>query len=326
MENYITIYKLKNELNEPKILGPDNMNLKLLEELFSCEIVINFSEVLIPEDKIHIKDKIIIMINFLERLIESKVSFNTRDLIIINQSIKENNHEELIDLYLKKESIVTLYSGKTIYPKTLNQAHYIKCLNQNDIVFGIGPAGTGKTYLAVLYAAALLKKQQVKRIVLVRPVVEAGEKLGFLPGDMKEKVDPYLIPLYDALNECFGKETVNKMIDKGVIEIAPLAYMRGRTLDNAAVVLDEAQNSTTMQMKMFLTRLGFNSKMIITGDVTQIDLPNKNMSGLIEAINLLNDINGISIVKFESSDVMRHPLVFKIVNRYNKKNEVKNEN
>ena len=186
--------------------------------------------------------------------------------------------------------IVTLYSGKTIYPKTLNQAHYIKCLNQNDIVFGIGPAGTGKTYLAVLYAAALLKKQQVKRIVLVRPVVEAGEKLGFLPGDMKEKVDPYLIPLYDALNECFGKETVNKMIDKGVIEIAPLAYMRGRTLDNAAVVLDEAQNSTTMQMKMFLTRLGFNSKMIITGDVTQIDLPNKNMSGLIEAINLLNDI------------------------------------
>ena len=266
------------------------------------------------------------MINFLERLIESKVSFNTRDLIIINQSIKENNHEELIDLYLKKESIVTLYSGKTIYPKTLNQAHYIKCLNQNDIVFGIGPAGTGKTYLAVLYAAALLKKQQVKRIVLVRPVVEAGEKLGFLPGDMKEKVDPYLIPLYDALNECFGKETVNKMIDKGVIEIAPLAYMRGRTLDNAAVVLDEAQNSTTMQMKMFLTRLGFNSKMIITGDVTQIDLPNKNMSGLIEAINLLNDINGISIVKFESSDVMRHPLVFKIVNRYNKKNEVKNEN
>lgn len=326
MENYITIYKLKNELNEPKILGPDNMNLKLLEELFSCEIVINFSEVLIPEDKKHIKDKIIIMINFLERLIESKVSFNTRDLIIINQSIKENNHEELIDLYLKKESIVTLYSGKTIYPKTLNQAHYIKCLNQNDIVFGIGPAGTGKTYLAVLYAAALLKKQQVKRIVLVRPVVEAGEKLGFLPGDMKEKVDPYLIPLYDALNECFGKETVNKMIDKGVIEIAPLAYMRGRTLDNAAVVLDEAQNSTTMQMKMFLTRLGFNSKMIITGDVTQIDLPNKNMSGLIEAINLLNDINGISIVKFESSDVMRHPLVFKIVNRYNKKNEVKNEN
>lgn len=326
MENYITIYKLKNELNEPKILGPDNMNLKLLEELFSCEIVINFSEVLIPEDKKDIKDKIIIMINFLERLIESKVSFNTRDLIIINQSIKENNHEELIDLYLKKESIVTLYSGKTIYPKTLNQAHYIKCLNQNDIVFGIGPAGTGKTYLAVLYAAALLKKQQVKRIVLVRPVVEAGEKLGFLPGDMKEKVDPYLIPLYDALNECFGKETVNKMIDKGVIEIAPLAYMRGRTLDNAAVVLDEAQNSTTMQMKMFLTRLGFNSKMIITGDVTQIDLPNKNMSGLIEAINLLNDINGISIVKFESSDVMRHPLVFKIVNRYNKKNEVKNEN
>ena len=326
MENYITIYKLKNELNEPKILGPDNMNLKLLEELFSCEIVINFSEVLIPEDKKHIKDKIVIMINFLERLIESKVSFSTRDLIIINQSIKENNHEELIDLYLKKESIVTLYSGKTIYPKTLNQAHYIKCLNQNDIVFGIGPAGTGKTYLAVLYAAALLKKQQVKRIVLVRPVVEAGEKLGFLPGDMKEKVDPYLIPLYDALNECFGKETVNKMIDKGVIEIAPLAYMRGRTLDNAAVVLDEAQNSTTMQMKMFLTRLGFNSKMIITGDVTQIDLPNKNMSGLIEAINLLNDINGISIVKFESSDVMRHPLVFKIVNRYNKKNEVKNEN
>ena len=326
MNNYVLIYKLQNEINESKILGPDNMNIKFMEELFNCEIIMNYSNVYILPENEEFKDNIIRMFQFLEKILKEGINFNTRDLIIIKQSIIDNKDEELMNLYLKKEAIVSLVSGKAVYPRTLNQALYINELNKNDIVFGIGPAGTGKTYLAILYAASLLKKQYIKRIVLVRPVVEAGEKLGFLPGDLKEKVDPYLVPLYDALNDCFGKENVNKMMEKGVIEVAPLAYMRGRTLENACIILDEAQNTTTMQMKMFLTRLGFNSKMIITGDITQIDLPHKNMSGLIEALNILNNLNGLSIVEFNNSDVMRHPLVFKIVNRYNKMNEEKNEN
>lgn len=326
MDNYELIYKLQNEINEPKILGPDNNNINFIEELFNCKIMLNYSELFLLLDNIDQKENLIKMFTFLEKLLHEGINFNSRDLIVIKKAIVDNNEEQLMNLYLKKEAIVSLVSGKAIYPKTLNQAHYIHELNKNDIVFGIGPAGTGKTYLAILYAASLLKKQQIKKIVLVRPVVEAGEKLGFLPGDLKEKVDPYLVPLYDALNECFGKENVNKMMEKGVIEVAPLAYMRGRTLENACIILDEAQNTTTMQMKMFLTRLGFNSKMIITGDITQIDLPHKNMSGLIEALNILKNLNGLSIVEFNNSDVMRHPLVFKIVNRYNKMNEAKDEN
>ena len=326
MDNYELIYKLQNEINEPKILGPDNNNINFIEELFNCKIMLNYSELFLLLDNIDQKENLIKMFTFLEKLLHEGINFNCRDLIVIKKAIVDNKEEQLMNLYLKKEAIVSLVSGKAIYPKTLNQAHYIHELNKNDIVFGIGPAGTGKTYLAILYAASLLKKQQIKKIVLVRPVVEAGEKLGFLPGDLKEKVDPYLVPLYDALNECFGKENVNKMMEKGVIEVAPLAYMRGRTLENACIILDEAQNTTTMQMKMFLTRLGFNSKMIITGDITQIDLPHKNMSGLIEALNILKNLNGLSIVEFNNSDVMRHPLVFKIVNRYNKMNEAKDEN
>lgn len=326
MNNYDLIYKLQNEINEPKLLGPENINIKFLEELYNCELMLNYGNLYLSNDNLDLKDTIIRTFQFLERILNEGINFNTRDLIIIKQAIIDNKDEDLLNLYLKKEAIVSLASGKAIYPKTLNQALYINELNKNDIVFGIGPAGTGKTYLAILYAASLLKKQKIKKIVLVRPVVEAGEKLGFLPGDLREKVDPYLVPLYDALNECFGKETVNKMMEKGVIEVAPLAYMRGRTLENACIILDEAQNTTTMQMKMFLTRLGFNSKMIVTGDITQIDLPHTNMSGLVEALKILNNLNGLSIVKFNNSDVMRHPLVFKIVNRYNKINEEKNGN
>jgi phosphate starvation-inducible PhoH-like protein len=189
-------------------------------------------------------------------------------------------------------------------------------MKNESIVFSIGAAGTGKTYLAVMYGISQLKSGNVKKLILTRPAVEAGEKLGFLPGDLKEKVDPYLIPLYDALDEGFGKETVNKLIEKGTIEIAPLAYMRGRTLDNAFIILDEAQNTTPPQMKMFLTRLGFNSQMVITGDDTQIDLPNRNASGLIEAIRILTDIRGIKVIRFMRGDVMRHPIVAKIVSKY----------
>lgn len=326
MNNYELIYNLKNETNESKLLGPDNINIKFINELYNCEITLNFGKVYILKDNIEINNQIVKMFIFLENILNENINFNTKDLIIIKQAIDDNREEQLFNLYKKKEPIVSLVSGKTIYPKTLNQSLYINELNKNDIVFAIGPAGTGKTYLGVLYAVSLLKKQIIKKIVLVRPVVEAGEKLGFLPGDLKEKIDPYLIPLYDALNECFGKENVLKMMEKGIIEVAPLAYMRGRTLENACIILDEAQNTTKMQMKMFLTRLGFNSKMIITGDITQIDLPYNHMSGLIEALNILQGLNGISIVKFNNSDVMRHPLVFKIVNRYNNLTEGKNEN
>lgn len=319
MNNYVVIYSLINDLNESKILGPDNCNIKMIEELYNTEILLNHSEVLVNNDiDDGLKKNITKMFAFLEDLSINNVNFNVRDIIIIHQSILDNTIDDLMALFLKKEAIVTMYSGKTVYPKTLNQALYLKELYKNDIVFGIGPAGTGKTFLAISFAVALLKRQKVKKIVLVRPAVEAGEKLGFLPGDLKEKVDPYLIPLYDALNDCFGKDVVEKMVEKGVIEIAPLAYMRGRTLDNSVIILDEAQNTTTMQMKMFLTRLGFNSKMIITGDVTQIDLPQKSQSGLVEAIKILDNLNGVSIVRFNSFDVMRHPLVFKIINRYNK--------
>ena len=193
---------------------------------------------------------------------------------------------------------------------------YLKALKKNDVVFGIGPAGTGKTYLAVVYAVQALKKNEVKRIILTRPAVEAGENLGFLPGDLKEKVDPYLRPLYDALYDMLGFEQVERLIEKGVIEIAPLAYMRGRTLEDAYVILDEAQNTTDAQMKMFLTRLGFRSKMIITGDVTQIDLPKGIHSGLKTAIEILKSVKGISFIYLSAMDVVRHPVVSRIIERY----------
>ncbi len=209
--------------------------------------------------------------------------------------------------------------GKSIRVKTLGQRNYLQAMKRDDLVFGIGPAGTGKTYLAVVMAVSALKSGKVKRIILTRPAVEAGESLGFLPGDLKEKVDPYLRPLYDALHDVLGNEHTMRLIERGTIEIAPLAYMRGRTLDDAFVILDEAQNTTTAQMKMFLTRLGFGSKMIITGDVTQIDLPKGVYSGLVEAREKLQNMNGISFVTLSQSDVVRHPIVQKVIEAYEKK-------
>lgn len=209
-------------------------------------------------------------------------------------------------------------TGKMIYPKTIGQAILCDAMRHNEIVFATGVAGTGKTYLAVAYAVSMLKSERVEKIILTRPAVEAGESLGFLPGDMKEKVDPYLRPLYDALNEMLGLETVEKYVEKQVIEIAPLAFMRGRTLNDAVVILDEAQNATCAQMKMFLTRRGKNCKMVVTGDVTQIDLIKKKDSGLMQACTILDHIDGISIIHLENSDVVRNPLVQKIIERYAK--------
>jgi phosphate starvation-inducible PhoH-like protein len=315
MNDYIQIYELNNAINEIKIIGPNSIIISLIEEIIGCEIILKQAEVKINKDDLLYQEIIIKLFTMLENLLSNNININARDIVNLIQSIKDNRDEELMKIYLSKELIVMLNNGKPVYPKSINQQLYINSLNHNDIIFAVGPAGTGKTYLAVLYAVSQLRKNQTKKIILVRPVVEAGEKLGFLPGDLKEKIDPYLIPLYDALNDCFGKENTTKMIEKGIIEVAPLAYMRGRTLDNAIIILDEAQNATALQTKMFLTRLGFNSKMIITGDVTQIDLPYKQ-SGLVEAINLLNNINGIGIINFDKHDVMRHPLVYKIVKQY----------
>ncbi len=214
--------------------------------------------------------------------------------------------------------------GKQIKPKTVGQKKYVDAIGKNTVIFGVGPAGTGKTYLAVCMASVAYKQKQIEKIILTRPAVEAGEKLGFLPGDLQNKVDPYLRPLYDALSEMFGFETYQKLIEKNVIEIAPLAYMRGRTLSNSFIILDEAQNTTKEQMKMFLTRLGENSKMVITGDVTQIDLPTGKQSGLIHATSILKNIEGIETVTLSHKDVVRNPLVAQIVKAYTK-NEEKSE-
>ena len=233
--------------------------------------------------------------------------------------LSENRSTKLEDLF--REQVRLNGKKRSIVPKTFIQKSYIEAIQEHDVVFGVGPAGTGKTYLAMAMAVAELSKKTIKRIVLCRPAVEAGEKLGFLPGDMAEKVNPYLRPLYDALNDMVEFERAEEMIQKGVVEVAPLAFMRGRTLSNAFVILDEAQNTTSEQMKMFLTRLGPGSKCVVTGDPTQIDLPRGIKSGLIEALNILKSVNGISIIHFSNSDIIRHPLVARILDAYDKKEE-----
>lgn len=222
---------------------------------------------------------------------------------------------------LSSGTVTITYRGKPVKCKTVGQKLYVDAIRNNTVVFGVGPAGTGKTYLAVCLAVQAMKQKQVEKIILTRPAVEAGEKLGFLPGDLQTKVDPYLRPLYDALQEMLGLETYTKLMERGAIEIAPLAYMRGRTLSNAFIILDEAQNTTREQMKMFLTRMGDNSKMVITGDDTQIDLPEGKSSGLKHAVKILQDIQGIGICKLTAKDVVRHPLVMRIVRAYERAGE-----
>lgn len=313
--DYELIYQLKNYENEALIVGANNVFLNYMESFFQTEILIKQGEVYVGED-FKRANELAIFIEALESLFNQNVELNEADFLSLLNNMDFNNSQDIVELYLKKQIIYSSPTGKTVFPRTLNQKLYLKSMEDYDIVFGLGPAGTGKTYLAVLYALNRLKKNNAKKIILVRPIVEAGEKLGFLPGDFKEKIDPYLIPIYDGLYDALGKETVDRMIERGIIEVAPLAYMRGRTLENAVIILDEAQNTTLSQMKMFLTRLGFHSKMIITGDVTQIDLPSKHNSGLIEAVTLLKDIDDIKIIQFERFDVMRHPLVYKIIEKY----------
>lgn len=249
-------------------------------------------------------------------VIRKGLTITERDVVYTVDLARKGKINQFETLF--EDEITKNVKGKSIRVKTLGQKKYVSAIKANDLVFGIGPAGTGKTYLAVVMAVHALKNGFVKRIILTRPAVEAGESLGFLPGDLKEKVDPYLRPLYDALHDVLGAEHTMRLIERDTIEIAPLAYMRGRTLDDAFVILDEAQNTTPEQMKMFLTRLGFGSKMVITGDITQIDLPKGVQSGLIVASSLLSEVKGIGFVYLEQTDVVRHPLVQRIIEAYDK--------
>ena len=298
--------------------GVKDENLEVLEDHFQVEISLRGDEMTLVGEKENLEKTKNVIFSLL-KLIVSGVSISRRDVVYAQKLVEKDKLDQLSELYHIK--IARTYNGKLIYPKTLGQKSYYYALKNNDVVFGIGPAGTGKTYLAVVFAVAALKNNEVKKIILTRPAVEAGESLGFLPGDLKEKVDPYLRPLYDALHDMLGVEQTEKLIEKGVIEIAPLAYMRGRTLEDAYVILDEAQNTTDNQMKMFLTRLGFRSKMIVTGDISQIDLPRNTTSGLVRALDILEGVKGISFIHLSAMDVVRHPVVQRIIERYDGNNE-----
>ena len=301
------------------ICGNHDENFKMIEEALNVEISLRGDELsLIGENNDKFKEAKKVIAALLG-LVSKGVSITRRDVVYALKLAKEDKLSRINELYSVR--ITKTASCKMIYPKTIGQKEYYFALKNNDVVFGIGPAGTGKTYLAVVFAVDALKNNIVKKIILTRPAVEAGENLGFLPGDLKEKVDPYLRPLYDALHDMLGVEQTERYIEKGVIEIAPLAYMRGRTLEDAYVILDEAQNTTDNQMKMFLTRLGFNSKMIITGDITQIDLPRGMESGLVKALKILNGVKGVSFIHLSAMDVVRHPVVQIIIERYDGKNE-----
>ena len=296
------------------LMGNNDEYLKFIEEAFDVNIHARGQEIAVRgTDEEAITSAESVLKNILA-VIELGNTIQGKDVQAAVKMAKNGTINQLQSLY--EEEITKDAYGKSIRAKTMGQRMYINAMKQNDLVFGIGPAGTGKTFLAVVYAAKQLRLGKVKKIVLTRPAVEAGESLGFLPGDLKEKVDPYLRPLYDGLNTVLGQEQAARYIERGIIEIAPLAYMRGRTLDDAFVILDEAQNTTHAQMKMFLTRLGFGSKMVVTGDRTQIDLPRGINSGLKEAVKRLSGVSGIRIIELDQTDVVRHPLVSKIVARY----------
>lgn len=320
MSEDINVFNLELEsTNEAfALLGNADSNVKVLEEELHVSIITRGEAITVAGEPEEAK----LAQNILKALlsvVRKGITISSRDCLYAIELAKKGTLEYFQDLY--EEEIAKTVKGKSIRVKTIGQRHYIQAMKKQDLVFGIGPAGTGKTYLAVVMAINALKNGQVKRIILTRPAVEAGESLGFLPGDLKEKVDPYLRPLYDALHDLLGMEQTQRMIERGTIEIAPLAYMRGRTLEDAFVILDEAQNTTEAQMKMFLTRLGFGSKMVITGDRTQIDLPKGVKSGLVRSEEILKNIKGLAFIHLEQSDVVRHPLVARIITAYEQANE-----
>ena len=297
-----------------KLCGTQDVHLQRMGEAFHVDMIMRDNTLNILSDDEEIGTLIQSIVEAVFDMLENHIEVSERDIIYLCKLAKDKKLGDISSMYQKP--VGKTIHGKLIYPKTIGQRQLFKSMCNADIVFATGVAGTGKTYLAVVYAAQLLKSGAIRKIILTRPAVEAGESLGFLPGDLKEKVDPYLRPLYDALYDTLGNEQVEKLLEKEIIEIAPLAYMRGRTLDNAFIILDEAQNTTRAQMKMFLTRMGFHSKIVITGDVTQIDLIKKQDSGLLNAKQLLSGIEGISFVELTSLDVVRNPLVQKIIERY----------
>src|SRR6185312_13486853 len=295
------------------LLGISDQNMKLIEEALDISILTRGDTISLSGDEEN-RNSARVLLEQLLKVIRKGININQRDVSTAIEMVKSGTIEYFAELY--DEEIARNIKGKAIRAKTIGQREYVQAIRTRDLVFCIGPAGTGKTYLAVVLAIQAMKSGSAKRIILTRPAVEAGESLGFLPGDLKEKVDPYLRPLYDALHDVLGTEHTERLIERGVIEIAPLAYMRGRTLDDAFVILDEAQNTTKAQMKMFLTRLGFGSKMVITGDKTQIDLPRGVESGLIASEKILSKVSDISFQYLEQGDVVRHPLVAKIIEAY----------
>ncbi|NLA73769.1 MAG: phosphate starvation-inducible protein PhoH [Clostridiales bacterium] len=305
------------------LFGSFDENIKYVQKAFNVEIVTRGSDLKILGD-VEGVSKATRAINGLLNLINKGETLNEQNIRYVISLVNEDNDEGLS--VMGGDSICLTSKGKPIKPKTLGQKKYIESIKSNTIVFGVGPAGTGKTYLAVAMAVTAFRNKQVNRIVITRPAVEAGEKLGFLPGDLQSKVDPYLRPLYDALFDMLGTESYQKYQERGSIEVAPLAYMRGRTLDDSFIILDEAQNTTTEQMKMFLTRMGFNSKVVVTGDITQIDLPDGKRSGLVEVMKILKKVDDIEIIRFSEKDIVRHRLVQEIVKAYEKYEEGKKRN
>ena len=298
------------------LCGPSDRYLHILGECTGKEIAFRDSRFFVRSCTDEEAERIRGILERLVKTVRSGRTVSEQDVIYVARMSGSGREADLETLHAKL--VGRTHSGKAVTPKTLGQLEFAKAMEEYPVTFAIGPAGTGKTFLAVTAAVSALKKGEIKRIVLTRPAVEAGENLGFLPGDLKEKVDPYLTPLYDALHDMLGNEQTERLMEKGTIEVAPLAYMRGRTLDDAFIILDEAQNTTAPQMKMFLTRLGFHSRMVITGDITQIDLDPRQESGLIQAARILKGMKEIRILEFTADDVVRHPLVQKIIERYSR--------
>lgn len=318
MERIINAERIEQIIS---VFGSFDENIKKIEQTFGVQVTNRGTELKVSGDALAVDQGC--------RAIEGLLTLAAKGETIDEQKVRyliglvnSGNDDKISDM--AKDVVCITAKGKPVKAKTLGQQRYMKAIAQNTITIGVGPAGTGKTYLAVAAAVAAFREKSVNRIILTRPAVEAGERLGFLPGDLQNKVDPYLRPLYDALFDMLGPETYQKYLERGNIEVAPLAYMRGRTLDDSFIILDEAQNTTREQMKMFLTRLGFGSKIVITGDITQIDLPTDKTSGLKEAVKVLENINDIAICKLTASDVVRHALVQSIVAAYDKYEQTKN--
>lgn len=309
-EARVTIDNIENMLF---LFGSQDSNVRCIEEAFKVKILTRDGDIAILGEKENVETVKDLFYKFLDVLKKGN-KLTLSDVKYSIQLAKNNKQDKITELY--NDTICYTHKGKPIKPKTIGQKLYVKAMKNNDIIFGVGPAGTGKTYLAMAVAVTAFKENEVSRIILTRPAVEAGERLGFLPGDLKDKVDPYLRPLYDALYDILGVDSFRRYMERGLIEVAPLAYMRGRTLDDSFIILDEAQNTTSEQMKMFLTRLGFGSKAVVTGDLTQIDLPKGTYSGLEEVQEILKDVKGIEFVYLDEKDVVRHDVVQRVIKAY----------